>query len=267
MSIEELEKELEELELKKEEKEVVKEKVIPKVVKFTAEILNNYGDIIKAVCVFGSAAKGKMKEKSDIDVWVIIDDTSPKVSKDVEALRDTIRVLGSSFGLHVQVSFITEFWSLIRFGSPELVNYLRYGLIIYDSGFLKPTQRMLRLGLIPPSEEAIELKEKSANLKIKKFVEDIKSMIFELRYAATDACQSVIMRIYKYIPDPKAIPEYLRKLVEEGKLEEEYVNKYIELDKLWKDIEHEIIKEVNVGHLNKAYNLAKEIIERMKNVK
>jgi Glu-tRNA(Gln) amidotransferase subunit E-like FAD-binding protein len=151
-------------------------------------------------------------------------------------------------------------------GSPELVNFLRYGLIIYDTGFIKPVQRMLQMGLIPPSEETIGLKAKASEARFRKIKIDMKSMIFELRYSATDVCQAVIMYYYKAQPDQKAIPEFLEKLVSEKKLEKEYIEKFKELDKLWKDIDHKIIKEVTTEHLEKALKLTKEIIERFKSL-
>jgi hypothetical protein len=123
---------------------------------------------------------------------------------------------------------------------------------------------MLQMGLLPPSEETINLKARAAEARYKKIKLDIKSMIFELRYAATDAIQAVVMYYYKAQPDQKAIPEFLEKLVGEGKLEKEYIEKFKELDKLWKDIDHKTIKEVNIEHLEKALNLAKEIIDRFK---
>jgi hypothetical protein len=99
---------------------------------------------------------------------------------------------------------------------------------------------------------------------MKKVSLTIKSMIFDLRYAATDACQSVIMYYYKTTPDQKHMAEELEKLVKEKKLEKTYIDKYLELNKLWKDIEHEVIKDVDAQHLNKAMTLANDIIERMK---
>ena len=149
-------------------------------------------------------------------------------------------------------------------GSPELVNFLRYGLIIYDTGFIKPVQRMLQMGLIPPSEETIGLKAKAAEARYRKIKIDIKSMIFELRYTATDICQAVVMHFYKAQPDQKAIPEFLEKLVNDKKLEKEYIDKFKELDKLWKDIDHKVIKNVTTEHLEKALKLAKDIIDRFK---
>ena len=166
--------------------------------------------------------------------------------------------------IHVQITPLTEFWQWIKMGSPELVNYLKYGLIIYDVGFVKPIQRMLQLGLLPPSEEAIRLKTKSAEARYKKIKIDMKTMVFDLRYSATDIIQAVIMHEYKQQPDQKDIPKFLKKLIDEGKLEAEYLEKWKEIDKLWKDIDHKVVKEVDAEYLGKALQISKEIIDRFK---
>lgn len=267
MVIENLEEELEDIQLaKKEEQDQNPQKeIFAKVVKFTNEARKQYGDIIKSVLIFGSAAKGTMVKGSDADIWVILDDTATKISEDLEKVNSQLYLIAHELkDLHVQTTTLTEFWQWIKMGSPELVNYLRYGLIIYDTGFMKPIQRMLQMGLIPPSEETIGLKARAAEIRLRKIKLDIKSMIFELRYTATDIVQSVVMYYYKAQPDQKAIPGFLEKLVAEKKLEKEYVNKFKELDKLWKDIDHKVIKEVTTEHLNKALQLTKEIIERFK---
>jgi predicted nucleotidyltransferase len=268
MVIENLEEELEDVELAKkeeQEQEEIRRKVIEKVVKFTNEIRKQYGNIIKSVLIFGSAAKGTMTKGSDADVWVILDDTATKSSEDLDKVNTQIYLIAHELkDLHVQTTALTEFWQWVKSGSPELVNFLRYGLPIYDTGFIKPVQKMLQMGLLPPSEETISLKARAAEARYKKIKLDIKSMIFELRYAATDAIQAVVMHYYKAQPDQKAIPEFLEKLVGEGKLEKEYIEKFKELDKLWKDIDHKIIKEVGVEHLERALKLAREIIDRFK---
>jgi predicted nucleotidyltransferase len=268
MPIENLEEELEDVELAKkeeQEQEEIRRKVIEKVVKFTNEIRKQYGNIIKSVLIFGSAAKGTMTKGSDADVWVILDDTTTKSSEDLDKVNTQIYLIAHELkDLHVQTTALTEFWQWVRAGSPELVNFLRYGLPIYDTGFIKPVQKMLQMGLLPPSEETISLKAKTAEARYKKIKLDIKSMIFELRYAATDAIQAVVMYHYKAQPDQKAIPEFLEKLVNEGKLEKEYIEKFKELDKLWKDIDHKVVKEIDADYLERALNLAREIIDRFK---
>jgi predicted nucleotidyltransferase len=142
MVIENLEEELEDVELAKkeeQEQEEIKRKVIEKVVKFTNEIRKQYGNIIKSVLIFGSAAKGTMTKGSDTDVWVILDDTATKSSEDLDKVNTQIYLIAHELkDLHVQTTALTEFWQWVKSGSPELVNFLRYGLPIYDTGFIKP---------------------------------------------------------------------------------------------------------------------------------
>ena len=264
--IENLEKELEDTKLvKKDEIEERKKALIEKSVKFMNEIRRKFGEIVKSVVIFGSVAKGDIKQTSDVDIWVILDDTALKTSIDFDRIREEIYITAENLkDLHVQTTNLTEFWQWIRIGSPELINYLRYGLIIYDTGFVKPIQRMLQLGLLPPSEEVIKLKQKASEVRLEKIKNDLKSIIFDLRYCASDAIQAVVMHYYKTQPDTKEIPKYLEKMVNEGKIEKEFLEKWREIDKLWKDIDHQFVKEVNGEYLQKALNLAQEIIERFK---
>lgn len=268
MVIESLEDELEDVELaKKEEQEQaeLQKKVIEKVVKFTNEARKQYGNLIKSVLIFGSAAKGTMKKGSDADVWVILDDTATKSSEDLDKISSQLYLIAHELkDLHIQITLLTEFWQWVKSGSPELVNFLRYGLPVYDTGFIKPVQRMLEMGLLPPSEETIKLKAKMGEMKYKKIRADLKSMIFELRYAATDIIQAVVMYYYKAQPAQKSIPEFLEKLVEEKKLGKEYIEKFKELDKLWKDIDHRIVKEVDATYFDRALKITKEIIDKFK---
>jgi hypothetical protein len=217
------------------------------------------------VLIFGSAVRGDMLKTSDADVWVILDDTATKGSEELNKVTSHLFLIAHEIGrLHIQVTNLTEFWNMLRIGSPELTNFLRYGLAIYDSGFIKPVQRMLQMGLLQPSEEAIALKAKASEIRLKRIKLDFKSLIFDLRYAVTDMAQAAIMHHFKEQPDPKAIPNFLQRFIEKGELEEEYLAKYNELNVLWKKIDHEEIKEVSTQHLEQALKLANELVERFK---
>lgn len=267
MVLEKLEKELEKTSLveHKEEKQLEpSEDTIRKVVSFSNEIRKNFGDTIKGVLIFGSAAKGVMKKTSDIDVLIIVDDTATKGTEGMDKILSQLHLMAREFGnIHIQTSLLTEFWKWIRMGSPELINYLRYGYVIHDSGFIKPTQRMLQLGLIPPSEETISLKAKSSQIRMKKIEEDMKAMIFDLRYAAFDMIQAVIMHIFQYQADYKDARKYLEKMIQENKITKEDFDNFEKLDKLWKDIDHGLI-DVTPEHLKEAAELSKKIIEKFK---
>ncbi len=273
MTFDTLEQELEDVELAKKQVSQTKsqpqlvdqKEIIEKVVQYTNTIRKQYGELIKSALIFGSAVKGTMVKGSDVDIWIIVDDTATKASDDLNRVIDHLYLIASEDKtMHLQVHTLTEFWQSIRVGSPEFSNFLRYGLPIYDTGFIKPIQRMLQMGLIPPSDETVSLKARAANARYKKIRMDIKSMIFELRYTALDIIQAVVMYHYKQTPDYKKAPEFLRKLVVEKNLESEYVDKFIELDKLWKDIDHGDIKEVTTQHFEHALQLSKSIIEGMK---
>jgi predicted nucleotidyltransferase len=264
--IENLEKELENVKLvKKDEIEERKKILIEKSVKFMNEIRKKFGEIVKSVLIFGSVVRGDVKPTSDADVWVILDDTALKTSVDFDRIREEILMTAENLkDLHVQTTYLTEFWQWVRMGSPELINFLRYGLVLYDTGFVKPIQRMLQLGMIPPSEEVIRLKQKASEVRFEKIKSDLKNMIFDLRYCASDAIQAAVMHYYKTQPDPKEIPKYLEEMVKEGKIEKDFLEKWKEIDKLWKDIDHQAVKEVNGEYLQKALSLTQEIIERFK---
>lgn len=269
MKLEELEEELEDVELAKKEEQEKKRlqdtEIYKKVVKFANEARKHYGDLIKSILIFGSLVRGDARKTSDADVWVILDDTATKSSEDLEKVTTHLYLIARELkDIHIQTTILTEFWRWVKMGSPELVNFLRYGLPIYDTGFIKPVQRMLQMGLIPPSRETIVLKAKAADARFKRVKLDLKSIIFELRYAAMDAIQAAVMYHYKAQPDYKDALKYLNKFVEDRKLEPEFIEKFKELDKMWKDVDHKIVKEVDAEYLEKALNLSKELIERFK---
>jgi predicted nucleotidyltransferase len=247
-----------------EQRDLTKESFFPKVVEFTSRLKKAYGDMIKSVLIFGSAARGDMKEGSDIDVWVVVDDTASKRTEDVNKIRMQIQLIATELkDIHPQMNTLTEFWNWMKTGSPELFNFLRVGFVVYDTGFIKPVQRMLQRGLLSPSEETAALKFKSSEAIIKRVESVFKTMIFDLRYAATDICQAVIIYYYKEAPDQKSMPNYLKRLVKDKKLPEEYVDKFDKLNKLWKDIDHNLIKNVTIDHVKEAMDLAKSIIQEM----
>lgn len=273
MVIEKLEEELEDVHLVKRPKKEealqeapkVKTEIMAKVVKFTNEARKQYGDLIKSVLVFGSAVRGDTKPTSDADVWVILDDTATKSSEDLEKVQSHLYLIAHELkDVHVQTTRLTDFWNQMKLGSPELVNFLRYGLAVYDTGFVKPVQRMLNIGLIPPSEETISLKARASEARLRRIKIDLKSIVFDLRYTAMDMVQAAVMYHYKAQADYKDVPRFLEKFAADKKLEKIWIEKFAELDKLWKDIDHKIVKNVDSAYLQRALDLASEIVERFK---
>jgi predicted nucleotidyltransferase len=250
--------------LKEAQKDESRKEIIEKVVKFTNTARQQYGNVIKSVLIFGSTARGTMVKGSDADIWVVLDDTATKSTADLEKVQAHLFFIAQELkDLHVQTTMLTEFWQWMKMGSPELVNFLRFSLPVYDTGFIKPVKRMLEMGLIPPSEETIKLKANAAQARLAKVEIDIKSLVFELRYTALDICQAVVMHYYKQQPDARMMPEFLGKLVKDNMLEQKYVDKFEQLNKMWKDLDHGVVAKADCAYLDRAAGLAREIMERM----
>src|SRR2546426_3769428 len=57
-----------------------KEKRFLIVEKFAKQVLKKYGKYVKAIVMMGSVAREEFRPTSDIDVFVVIDDTSLKIN-------------------------------------------------------------------------------------------------------------------------------------------------------------------------------------------
>ena len=89
---------------------------------FAKRIQNEFGDFLKAVVLFGSAARRRtpVSQKGDIDVLIIVDDLSIRMTREViEAYRLIIeKTIGKvSTRLHVTSMTLTSFWEYIRISS------------------------------------------------------------------------------------------------------------------------------------------------------
>lgn len=62
---------------------------------------------------------------------------------------------------------MTEFWEMARIGHPLLYTIVRDGWALYDTGFFIPTRKLLELGKIPRTIEAITLLMEGAPKKFK----------------------------------------------------------------------------------------------------
>ncbi|MCK5593614.1 MAG: nucleotidyltransferase domain-containing protein, partial [Candidatus Aenigmarchaeota archaeon] len=128
---------------------------------FAKEIQKEFKNSLKAVIVYGSTAKGKHRETSDIDTFVIIDDT--KLEKDIppevkEKISADLRRIGAKIDKNITIQafmFLTEFWESIRSVEPLIMEILRFGIPVYDVGIYMPAKRMLQRGMLPTTNEAV----------------------------------------------------------------------------------------------------------------
>ncbi len=270
---------------KKEEKKP-KEKRVEIVEKFAKEALKKYGKHIKCIVMMGSVAREEFKSKSDIDVFVVIDDTSfkitpelqDKIDNDLEKIAESIPEAvivkkdpetgkeEKTFLLSIQPSYtLTEFWDYARVCHPIIYNFIKEGIPVYDTGFFAPVKKLLAMGKIPATREAIESYMEGAPKKLMR-AKTVKLLMLaeDCYYAMLNTTQAVLMFMGLAPPVPsKAYDDMKRFLVEPGILEPEYAEWLKEIIDIRKKIEHKELMDVTGVFVDEWIGKAEKFIEKM----
>ena len=237
---------------------------------FTREITKELGTFIKAVVLFGSAARRTEEKGSDIDLLVVIDDISLNVSQElVQAYRIVLqKVIGRvSSKLHITSLRFTSFWDYIRNGDPIGINILRDGVPLIDSGFVEPLQALLRTGRIRPTEESIWTYFMKAPNTLHNSKWHILQASIDLYWAVIDAAHAALMKLGEIPPSPSHVADLMEQRMVRGKiLEHKYVVIMRNFYKLAKMIGHRQISEIKGEEFDKYFKDAEDFINRMRKI-
>lgn len=254
---------------KKEKLPVTKEERMKEVKTFTREVLKKYGKLIKCVVVMGSVAREEFKPKSDIDVFVVIDDTKKKITRDLHNQIDSdIEKIAKSKSkvLSIQPSYtLTEFWDYARVCHPIIYNFIKEGVAVYDAGFFMPIKRLLKMGRIPSTREAIENYMEGAPKKLMR-AKTVKLLMLaeDCYYAMLNTTQAVLMFMGVAPPVPnKAYDDVKKYLVEPGILEPKYADWLKEIIQIRKKIEHKEMMDAKGAFVDEWIEKAEKYVEKM----
>ena len=253
----------------KKEKGVGKKKRIEILKAFTEEALKLYGPLIRSIVLFGSTARGSFKGESDIDIFVIIDDTRQRISPHqrdkIEDDLDQIAKKTSKQLSMQQPYMLTEFWRLVREGHPIVFNFIREGIPVYDKDIFLPIKRLLQMGEIRPSKEAVEKFIERGPQRIKR-VENAKMymVVEDCYYAMLESAQAVLMFLGRSPPRPSDAAAELRKSLLENKFLEEKMVKDLEaIIELRKQVEHKKVKSISGQVLDSWIEKTKVFVKKM----
>ncbi len=261
---------------KKKKKKGLKTKKarMKEVKKFKEKVLDKYGEIVKTIVVMGSVAREEFKPESDIDVFVVIDDTKEKLSKqkhdEINAtLERMAKDISKSGVLSIQPTYtLTEFWNYARVGHPIIYNFIKEGVPVYDVGFFMPIKRLLNMGKIPSTREAIESYMEGAPKKLMR-AKTVKLLMLaeDCYYAMLNTTQAVLMFMGVEPPVPskahKAVQKYL---IEPKILDEKYADWLKDIIELRKKIEHKEIMDVEGSYVDEWLGRAEKYVEKMFNL-
>ncbi|NIA04154.1 MAG: hypothetical protein GWP09_02270, partial [Nitrospiraceae bacterium] len=240
-------------------------------------ILKKFEKYIVAYVLGGSLVQGKATKESDVDVFVVIDDTDVKRMSRYE-LKNKLRaiILGMGFEageatgirnkLNIQVYILTDFWDSIREANPVIFTFLRDGIPFYDRGIFMPWKQLLKMGKIKPSKEAIDMFMTSGEQILSKIDSKLNDIAIEdLFYAILTPSQAALMLYGLPPPTPRETPEIMREIFvkKEKLLEAEYVDILENNIKVRKDIEHKTKLKVDGKELDTLQKNAKKYLDRI----
>jgi predicted nucleotidyltransferase/uncharacterized protein (UPF0332 family) len=249
--------------------EAFRKKQIALANRFKDEVLKKYKDMIKAVVLFGSFTRGDFHEKSDIDMLVVIDDVVARLTPEMkDELDDRLYDIAKriSENMTVQPAWtLSEFWDMARIGHPLLFTIVRDGWALYDTGFFIPVRKLLELGKIPTTLEAVEKFMETAPQKINRVETAKLYMIAEdLYYAMLNSSQAVLMYVGQNPPSPKQTPVAVKEhLVDQKLLEETYLADLESVIAFRKAVEHKEVKDITGQELDNFIQKSKQFVSRM----
>jgi len=254
---------------KEKKKPKTKTQIEKDVKKLKDKILEKYEDRVKCIIMMGSVARGEFKAKSDVDVFIVVDDTvKPITPQEKGEIDDTLEKMASEISedISIQPSYtLTEFWDYARVCHPIIYNFIKEGKAVYDAGFFMPIKRLLDMGKIPATREAIESYMEGAPKKLMR-AKTVKLLMLaeDCYYAMLNTAQAVLMFMGLEPPVPnKAYATVKKYLVDPGILEQKYADWLKEIIDIRKKIEHKELMDVKGAFVDEWIDKADKFIEKM----
>jgi uncharacterized protein (UPF0332 family)/predicted nucleotidyltransferase len=240
-------------------------------------VIKKFEKYIVSYVLAGSLTQGKATAASDIDVWIVIDDTDVKKMSRAE-LKDKLRAIIIGMGIdagemtgiknkiNIQVYILTDFWDSLKEANPIIFTLLRDGVPFYDRGIFMPWKQLLRMGKIKPSREAIDMFMSSGRQMIKRIQLKMREIGMEdLYYATLTPSQAALMLYGIPPPTPRETPEVMEEIFvkKEKLLEKKYVTILKNNVQVRKELEHGSKKEITGTELDKLISDSTDFLERI----
>jgi len=236
--------------------------------RFAQELKNELGDFLMGVIMFGSAARRESSPKSDIDILIVGDDASYVMSEPLVEVYKLIvdnLIAKISLKLHVTSMTYSSFWDHVKAGDPVVVNILRDGVSIFDTGFFSPLHWLLRMGRIRPSEESVWRYFGRSPMTLLNSRWHILQGTLDLYWAVIDSAHAALMRKNEVPPTPEHVADLLERVyVKQKLLEPKYIEIMRKFYNLSKMITHREIKDIHGEEYERYYSEAEDFVRRMR---
>lgn len=252
-----------------DEREDERKKRLDLIKKFTNASIKKHKQYIRSVILFGSTARDQWKKESDIDIFVILDDTKTKITPNMkEKMERDFEKIAKELSplMSIQSPYLlSEFWNMVRIGNPIIYNFVREGVPIYDKDVFVPIKKLLQMGEIKPSQEAVEKYLERAPKRLRRIETSKMYMVAEDCYnSMIESAHSVLMFLGKNPPRPNEAADALRKYaVNEDLLEKKYADWLDDIIDIRKNVEHKKMKRIPGKDLDMWISRTDNFIKRM----
>jgi predicted nucleotidyltransferase len=106
------------------------------------KLVEELGDKLCVIILYGSVAKGLADEDSDIDLFIVTENDGKQIYDKISIIRTTIDL---DYGTLTSIFHLTksEFEKYMKFGFPLLKEILSEGIVLYGGNFIDGTRRSL----------------------------------------------------------------------------------------------------------------------------
>ncbi len=243
-------------------------------------VVRKFEKYVVSYVIGGSFIRGEATPTSDLDVFVIINDTDVKRMPRLE-LKERLRtwiykyvseamaIAGVNNPIQIQTYLLTDFWESVKDAHPVIFTFIRDGIPIYDQGTFMPWKTLLRMGRLKPSPEAIDLFMKSADKTSNMVERKLIDCMIDIYYGVLNPSQALIMLHGHAPPTHKETPKVMKKLFydKEKMLEKKYVDILEKVVGLFRDWEHEKIKKISGTEIDKLLKDSEAYVKRLKELR
>lgn len=243
-------------------------------------VLRKFERYVASYIIGGSLVTGTAGKDSDVDTFVIIDDTDVKRMPRLQLLeklrgmiydyiREATALAGVKNVLNVQVYLLTDFWDNVKDANPVMFTFIRDGVPLYDRGTFLPWKLLLQMGKIKPSPEAVDKFMKYGEQNEGLVTRRMLDAFVDIYWGVVTPTQALMMLAGHAPPTPKELSGEVKKLfVEKEKImgikEWNFLDKMM---KLWKDYEHGRMKKIPGGDVDQILKDANSYDKKLQEIR
>ncbi|MEK6840717.1 MAG: nucleotidyltransferase domain-containing protein [Nanoarchaeota archaeon] len=247
-----------------------------------ALVLQKFDKYVVSYVIAGSMVRGDTVKESDIDSFIVINDTDVKRMPRLELkerlrgmilqyISEAVALAGSKKNLlNVQVYLLTDFWESVKDANPVMFTFIRDGVPLYDRGTFLPWKALLKMGRLKPSPEAIDMFMSMGDKSVKRAKQALLDiLVHDIYWSITTPSQALLMLYGLAPPTPKQTANDMKKIFvdKEKMLEKKYITILENIIQAYKDFEHEKLKEISGADLDKMLKDTEDYLKRLEELR